>query len=163
MCFRRNIFPDHQNSYYFSSSLKGSHLFFLCWSKSCIQFVWIKLFGCVSEYHHLHNVLLVVSHKCRHCIQLHLQAKPEIITSFTWTYSVVCFSFNFERTIKMTTLGSRKTGSKHKFYTKMIQFKNQLFVSVLLIPKFTMHNFIQTQLHSSVIYWQSWPEEIIWL
>lgn len=38
-------------------------------------------------------------------------------------------------------------------------YKNQLFVSVLLIPKFAVHNFIQTQLHSSVIYWQSWPGE----
>lgn len=45
----------------------------------------------------------------------------------------------------------------------MILPKNQLFLFVLLIPKFTVHNFIQTQLHSSVIYWQSWPEEIIWL
>lgn len=118
----------------------------------------------MSEYHHLHNILLVVNHKCGRCIQLHLQAKPDIITSFAWVYSVVCFSFNVERMIKIIKLGSRRTGSKQKFLHKNYTiYKNQLFVSVLLIPRFTMHNFIQTQLHSSVIYWQSWPGEIIWL
>lgn len=39
-------------------------------------------------------------------------------------------------------------------------YQNQLFVSVLLTPKFTMRNFIQTQLHSSVIYWQSGQEKL---
>lgn len=123
----------------------------------------------MTEYHHLHNVLLVVNHKCGHCIQLHLQAKPEIITSSAWVYSVVCWVFFFyaqclkneqndpvqewEYRVKMEVL--------HKIGT--IDKNTTFFVSVSLIPKFTVHNFIQTQLHSSVIYWQSQPEEIIWL
>lgn len=135
LCYWRNIFPDHQNTYYFSFTLKGSHLFFSCWSKSCIQFIWIKLFGYVSEYHHLHNVLLVVNHKCGHCIQLHLQAKPEIITSFAWIYSVACFSLNVERMIKTITLGSRRMGSKQKFCTRMILFtKINFFFLFYLFP-----------------------------
>lgn len=62
-------------------------------------------------------------------------------------------------------IAEQKKRVKKKLLHKNDSTKKSTFfcLFVLLIPKFTVHNFIQTQLHSSVIYWQSWPEEIIWL